>query len=42
VQEDGKGRRKKNFEGKCWEANPAEEDGISNRLLSSTFILPLT
>ena len=48
-QEDGKEhsaedevrRRKKNFQGEAGEENPREENGISNRLFSSTFIPPL-
>src|SRR3989442_15224877 len=41
-QEDGNGRRKKSFQSEGSEENAAEEDGISNRHLSTTFIPPLT
>src|SRR3989442_3014563 len=41
-EEDGNGRRKKSFQSEGSEENAAEEDGISNRHLSTTFIPPLT
>jgi hypothetical protein len=49
-QEDGKAdrqenevrRRKKNFQREVVEENAPEENGISNRLFSTTFISPLT
>ena len=40
--EDEVRRRKKNFQCEVVEGNAPEENGISNRLFSSTFILPLT
>lgn len=41
-QEDEVRRRKKNFQGEVVEEKAPEENGISNRLFSSTFIPPLT
>ena len=41
-EEDANGRRKKSFQSEGSEENAAEEDGISNRHLSTTFIPPLT
>src|SRR5213080_235464 len=41
-EEDTNGRRKKSFQSEGSEENAAEEDGISNRHLSTTFIPPLT
>jgi hypothetical protein len=41
-QEDEVRRRKKNFQGEEVEENAPEENGISNRLFSSSFISPLT
>lgn len=41
-QEDAARRRKKNFQCEVFEENPPEENGISNRLFSPTFIPPLT
>lgn len=40
-QEDAVRRRKKNFQREVIEENAPEENGISNRLFSSTFIPPL-
>jgi hypothetical protein len=41
-QEDEVRRRKKTFQREVSEENAPEENGISNRLFSSTFIPPLT
>jgi hypothetical protein len=41
-QEDEVRRRKKRFQDEVIEENAPEENGISNRLFSSTFIPPLT
>ena len=41
-QEDEVRRRKKNFQREVVEENAPEENGISNRLFSPTFIPPLT
>ena len=41
-QADEVRRRKKNFQREVVEENAPEENGISNRLFSSTFIPPLT
>jgi hypothetical protein len=41
-QEDEVRRRKKTFQREVSEENSPEENGISNRLFSSTFIPPLT
>jgi hypothetical protein len=41
-QENEVRRRKKNFQREVVEENAPEENGISNRLFSSTFIPPLT
>ena len=41
-QEDGVRRRKKTFQPEVAEENAPEENGISNRLFSTTFIPPLT
>ena len=41
-QEDPVRRRKKRFQCEEVEENAPEENGISNRLFSSTFIPPLT
>jgi hypothetical protein len=41
-QENEVRRRKKNFQREVVEENAPEENGISNRLSSSTFIPPLT
>src|SRR5437667_10103563 len=41
-EEDANGRRKKSFQSEGSQENAAEEDGISNRHLSTTFIPPLT
>jgi len=41
-QEDEVRRRKKNFQREVVEENPPEENGISTRLFSPTFIPPLT
>ena len=40
--EDEVRRRKKSFQREVVEENAPEENGISNRLFSSTFIPPLT
>ena len=41
-QEHQARRRKKTFQCEVFEENAPQEDGISNRLFSSTFIPPLT
>ena len=41
-QKDEVRRRKKTFQFEVLEENAPEEDGISNRLFSPTFIPPLT
>jgi len=41
-QENEVRRRKKNFQWEVVEENAPEENGISNRLFSPTFISPLT
>jgi hypothetical protein len=40
--EDEIGRRKKSFRSVVREKNPPQEEGISKRQISSTFILPLS